>query len=203
MEYPRKPSLCNDGRRTSRCSRRGRHHGIPRHYVSSAGPAAELDRSATGGGVRVGINCRLRSAPVADLRRWIADPDYDLQVSPRHTLDLRKDWDVLSQLLAAGRGRRVLRFLGEGGREVPGRDSGLDPPRVLWPAAVWELRAGLARLTAAEVGRRAASAVADLPRGEPHADLGELPILVGLVRQLRSFIGEAAAAGYGIVVSYS
>src|SRR5262249_27111634 len=34
------------GRLTSRCSRRGRHHGFPRGEVSSAGPAAELGRSA-------------------------------------------------------------------------------------------------------------------------------------------------------------
>jgi hypothetical protein len=35
-------------RRTSRCTRRGRHHSFSRHEVSAAGPAAELGRSAVG-----------------------------------------------------------------------------------------------------------------------------------------------------------
>jgi Domain of unknown function (DUF1877) len=150
----------------------------------------------------VGINCELRSVPAPDLRRWIADPDYDLPVTPRQTLDLRKDWDVLGRLLTVGRGRRVLRFLDEGGRAVPGRDSGLDPPRVLWPAAVRDLRDGLARLTTGEVGRRVALA-GQGQRGEVELDPAELPVLVGLVHKLQAFVGRAAAAGHGMVVSYS
>jgi Domain of unknown function (DUF1877) len=150
----------------------------------------------------VGINCRLRSAPVADLRRWIADSDHDLQVTPRQTLDVRKDWDVLGRLLTFGRARQIMRSLEEGGREVPCRENGLDPPRVFWPAAVRGLRSALARLTDAEVGRRVALAGQDR-RSKVELDPDELPILIGLVRELQAFIGRAAAAGHGMVVSYS
>jgi len=150
----------------------------------------------------VGINCRLRSAPVAELRRWIADPDYDLPTTPRQTLDLRKDWDVLGRLLTVGRGPQILRFLDEGGREVPGLDSGLDPPRVLWPAAVRGLRDALVRLTDAEVGRRVALAGPGR-LDEVELNPAELPILVALVRELQAFVGKAAVAGHGMVVSYS
>src|SRR5262245_24277173 len=49
----------------SRCSRRGRHDGIPDHEASSAGPAAELCRSATGGATRMGLLDWFRRLPQA------------------------------------------------------------------------------------------------------------------------------------------
>ena len=151
----------------------------------------------------MGINCTLESAPVADLRRWMADRDCDLRVPPKHTLKLWKDWDRLGQLFAAGRGPRVLRFLDEGGREVSDRDSGLDPPRVFWPAAVRELRAALQRLTNAELVRRVTLPRPGRRRAASGLDPDELPLLAGLVRELQAFVGRAAAAGHGLVVSYS
>ena len=50
--------------RTGRCSRPGRHYGLPRYAVHPAGPAAELERSAHG--TKVEASMRLsRCFPVA------------------------------------------------------------------------------------------------------------------------------------------
>jgi len=179
---------------------------VQRRGIEDSAPATHQDgtREPVGHeGDGVGINCTLESAPVADLRRWVADRDYDLRVPPKYTLRLWKDWDRLGKLFAARRGPRVLRFLDEGGREVPDRDSGLDPPRVLWPAAVRELRAALRRMTHAELVRRVPLTKTGRRRSDPDLDPDELPILAGLVRELQAFIGRAAAAGHGLVVSYS
>jgi hypothetical protein len=136
----------------------------------------------------VGINCRLHSAPVADLRRWIADPGFDLPAAPRRILNLRKDWDVRGSCGSWTRGAGS-----------SGRDGNLGPTRVLWPAAVRSLRDALAPLTDAEVGRRMALARGSGLELPPR----ELPILLGLVRELRAFVKRAATARHGMTVSYS
>jgi hypothetical protein len=56
-------------RRTSRCSRRGRHYGFPRFNVLAGGPAAELGRSAASGRHRMGRRCVSRR-----VGRWCVLP---------------------------------------------------------------------------------------------------------------------------------
>jgi hypothetical protein len=156
-----------------------------------------------------------RRLSAGELRAVLDDPetvdallfgDDDDDEMPEPDLDLDKSWHVVHYLLTGtaweiteGAGEAVL-----GGSEI-GPDGGYGPARLLDPAAVRRIVAGLDAVDPAALRVRfdpAAMVAADLyPSALTLAPQDVEPFLAPQLAELRRFYGAAAAAGQAVLVA--
>jgi hypothetical protein len=158
---------------------------------------------------RVGWFARLLGRRAAEPQQPEAPPELEWAEGERHETDLDKAWHGIHFLLTGSDwgGDPPLDFLVKGGTEVGDVDVGYGPARVFRAAEVAAIDAALAEVDGAELHGRfdpqamvAQDIYPSIWEGMPEDD--DVPgYLVAYHERLREFVGHAARAGLGLVVT--